>query len=103
MTEAISERVSRSERMPGGYDHFHERSRSRGEILESRGERYGRVNIKDERGARREEKNEGGEMKDHYGGRQGGGGYGGDRGDRGDRHEGGGGGGYRDRGQGGRG
>jgi hypothetical protein len=101
MTEVLQERFSRSE-MPGGYDKFHDRSRSRGEVLEPRGERYGRratdINIKDERGVRREDKQEGGSMKDMHGGRHGGGGYGGDRFD---RHEGGGGGGYRDRGAGG--
>lgn len=72
MTEIASERVSRSA-MPGGYDRYHERSRSRGEIVEPRGERYGRPALKDERGVRREEKHEGGEMKDMHGGRQGGG------------------------------
>ena len=87
--------------MPGGYDRFHERSRSRGEIREPRAERYGRVVLKDEKGIRREEKQEGGEMKDMHGGRQGGGRQGGGGGYGGDRHEGGGGGGYRDRGAGG--
>lgn len=87
--------------MPGGYDKFHQRSRSRGTENEGRGGNYGRANIKEEpKNIRREEKTEGGEMKDHMGGggRQGGyrqsEGYGGDR-------RGGDGGGYRDRGSGG--
>jgi len=63
-------RVSRSE-MPGGFDRFHERSRSRGEMLEPRGERYGRgaPALKDEKGVRKEEKQEGGVMQDMQGAR----------------------------------
>lgn len=80
--------------LPGGYDRFSERSRSRGDIYgEQRGKEYGRGIISDAkssntRGETRKEEPE----SEMHGKGQGGGGYGGDRG------SGGGGGGFRDRG-----
>jgi hypothetical protein len=91
MTEV---RVGRAE-LPGGYDRFNDRSRSRGEVLERRGD-YGRAGLKEEdRRIRRDEKTEGGEMNEMHSrqGQRDGGGY--------RDRESGGGDGYRDRGYGG--
>ena len=91
------------ETLPGGYDRYAERSRSRGDLCgEQRGKEYGRCGISDAKSgntrgdARREEPE--GEM--HGGkGQYGGGGYGGGGfRDRGNESRGGDGGGYRDRG-----
>ena len=87
MTEVVQDRG----RAIGGYDRYHERSRSRGQVIEPRGEKYGREII-------RGDKPTAGPDQDMHGGGRGGGGYrdrpsdsrGGDRD-----------GGYRDRGPGG--
>lgn len=87
MTEVLRERG----RDVGGYDRFHDRSRSRGHVIEPRGEKYGRENI------RGDKPNAGPDQDMHRGG--GGGGYrdrpsdsrGGDRDGYRDRPQGGGG------------
>lgn len=107
MTEVANSRGREIGGHHSGYDKYHDRSSSRGVLLQdNRGERYGRANEDITRGGR-EDRHIRGDKKDGAGPEtemHGGGGHRGYRDDGGysGRHEGGGGG-YRDRGAGGRG